>query len=182
MIYQKVQTMIKSDIDYVGGEIDVGEKGLIMKLLDAKVSHKMLKWIEHYLQQRSGRVRLNGKESRQEAFKHGVPQGGVLSPTLFTLFMNSIREILDPRIKAAMYADDLAKISSEKEIGTAKARLQTCLERLEKWMEDWAMNINASKTTYTIFTLSPKLLRLKLKIRDKWLEREDNPRYSRHHF
>ena len=39
------------------------------------------------------------------------------------------------------------------------------------------MNINASKTTYTIFTLSPKLLRLKLKIRDKWLEREDNPRY-----
>ena len=47
-----------------------------MKLLDAKVSHKMLKWIEHYLQQRSGRVRLNGKESRQEAFKHGVPQGG----------------------------------------------------------------------------------------------------------
>ena len=76
-----------------------------------------------------------------------------------------------------MYADDLAIISSEKEIGTAKARLQTCLERLEKWMEDWAMNINASKTTYTIFTLSPKLLRLKLKIRDKWLEREDNPRY-----
>ena len=68
-----------------------------MKLLDAKVSHKMLKWIEHYLQ-----------ESRQEAFKHGVPQGGVLSPTLFALFMNSIREILDPRIKAAMYADDLA--------------------------------------------------------------------------
>ena len=39
------------------------------------------------------------------------------------------------------------------------------------------MNINASKTTYTIFTLSPKLLRLKQKIRDKWLEREDNPRY-----
>ena len=155
----------------------IWREGLIMKLLDAKVSHKMLKWIEHYLQQRSGRVRLNGKESRQEAFKHGVPQGGVLSPTLFTLFMNSIREILDPRIKAAMYADDLAIISSEKEIGTAKARLQTCLERLEKWMEDWAMNINASKTTYTIFTLSPKLLRLKLKIRDKWLEREDNPRY-----
>merc|ERR1711976_346114 len=44
-------------------------------------------------------------------------------------------------------------------------------------MEDWAMNINAKKTTYTIFSLSHKTQNMKLKIKDSQLEREDNPKY-----
>ena len=54
----------------------------------------MLEWIEKYLSQRTGRVSLQGKEIRQADFKEGVPQGGVLSPTLFLVFMNSIQNII----------------------------------------------------------------------------------------
>ena len=151
--------------------------GIILSLLKAKVSHKMLKWIEQYLHQRTGRVKVHGKESRQATFKQGVPRGGVLSPTLFILYMNTLKEVMDPHIKAAMYADDLAIISTEEQLGTAQIRLQTCLRKIEKWTKDWAMNVNATKTTYTIFSLSPKLPNLRLNYEGKQLQREDNPKY-----
>ena len=83
-----------------------------------------------------GRVSLQGKESRQADFKDGVPQGGVLSPTLFLVFMNSIQNIIKPHVKAALYADDLALICSEESCGTAQVRLQECLTLLEPWTED----------------------------------------------
>ena len=86
----------------------VWKKGLVLQLMQAEVSHNMLKWIEKYLSQRTGRVSLQGRESRQADFKDGVPQGGVLSPTLFLIFMNSIQNIIKPHVKAALYADDLA--------------------------------------------------------------------------
>ena len=155
----------------------VWKAGILTKLLEAKVSHNMLKWIEQYLKHRKGRVSLQGRQSREADFKHGVPQGGVLSPTLFILFMNSITEVLDSRVKAAIYADDLAILSTESELGTAQVRLQTCLNRLEEWTNNWAMTVNATKTTYTIFSLSPKPRDVKLKLGDTALRKEDNPRY-----
>ena len=155
----------------------VWKEGVLTKLLESKVSHNMYSWIEQYMKNRSGRVSLQGRLSREAHFRHGVPQGGVLSPTLFILFMNSIREVLDPHIKAALYADDLAIIATETELGTAQVRLQTCLNRLQKWTEDWAMTINATKTTYTVFTLSPKPRAIKLKMGVTALRKEDNPRY-----
>ena len=105
----------------------VWKKGLVLQLMQAGVSHNMLKWIEKYLSQWSGRVSLQGKESGQADFKDGVPQGGVLSPTLFLVFMNSIQNIIKPHVKAALYADDLALICSEDSCGTAKVRLRECL-------------------------------------------------------
>ena len=75
---------------------------------------------------------LQGKESGQADFKDGVPQGGVLSPTLFLVFMNSIQNIIKPHVKAALYADDLALICSEDSCGTAQVRLQECLKAMDR--------------------------------------------------
>ena len=137
----------------------------------------MLRWIEQYLKKRTGRVSLQGIHSREAPFRHGVPQGGVLSPTLFILFVNSIQHVIEPRVKAAIYADDLAIIATESEIGTAQVRLQSCLNRLEKWSEDWAMTINTTKTTYTVFSLSPKHQNIKLNMNKTPLRKEENPCY-----
>ena len=155
----------------------VWKEGILIKLLESKISHNMLRWIEQYLKKRTGRVSLQGIHSREAPFRHGVPQGGVLSPTLFILFMNSIQHVIEPRVKAAIYADDLAIIATENEIGTAQVRLQSCLNRLEKWSDDWAMTINTTKTTYNVFSLSPKHQNIKLNMNKTPLRKEENPCY-----
>ena len=73
----------------------VWKEGILIKLLESKISHNMLRWIEQYLKKRKGRVSLQGIHSREAPFRHGVPQGGVLSPTLFILFMNSIQHVIE---------------------------------------------------------------------------------------
>ena len=66
---------------------------------------------------------------------------------------------------------------SEDSCGTAQVRLQECLTLLEQWTEDWAMSVNAAKTTYSIFSLSAKIPNLRLKINNTLLERENHPKY-----
>ena len=175
--YQRQQHTATVWVDMEKAFDKVWKKGLVLQLMQAGVSHNMLEWVEKYLSQRTGRVSLQGKKSRQADFKDGVQQGGVLSPTLFLVFMNSIQNIIKPHVKAALYADDLALICSEDSCGTAQLRLQECLTLLEQWTEDWAMTVNAAKTTYSIFSLSTKIPNLRLKINNTLLRRENHPKY-----
>ena len=175
--YQRQQHTSTVWVDMEKAFGKVWKKGLVLQLIQAGVSHNMLEWIEKYLSQRTGRVSLQGKETRQADFKDGVPQGGVLSPTLFLVFMNSIQNIIKPHVKAALYADDLALICSEDSCGTAQVRLQECLTLLEQWTEDWAMTVNAAKTTYSIISLSTKIPNLRLKINNTLLQRKNQPKY-----
>ncbi|GFR92486.1 RNA-directed DNA polymerase from mobile element jockey [Elysia marginata] len=91
--------------------------------------------------------------------------------------MNSIQNIIKPNVKAALYADDLALICSEDSCGIAQVRLQECLTLLEQWTDDWAMAVNAAKTTYSIFSLSTKKPNLRLRINNSLLEKENYPKY-----
>ena len=78
--YQRQQHTATVWVDMEKASNKVWKKGLVLQLMQAGVSHNLLKWIEKYLSQRTGRVSLQRKESRQADFKDGVPQGGVLSP------------------------------------------------------------------------------------------------------
>ena len=60
------------------------------------------------------------------------------------------------KVYPSLYADDLALICSEEELGTAKVHLQETLNNITKWTEEWGLSVNKSKTTYTVFTLSTK--------------------------
>jgi len=57
---------------------------------------------------RESYVRLNSTHSRKKSFKHGVPQGGVLSPKLFILFIDDMVKDLGPEVEVSLFADDLA--------------------------------------------------------------------------
>ena len=93
----------------------VWTKGLLLKLLKTNITHKMYNWIKQYFHIRKAKVFLRGKysTSRTASFKQGVPQGGVLSPSLFLIFLNDLISTTSPNVKAVQYADDLALICSE---------------------------------------------------------------------
>ena len=127
----------------------VWTKGLLLKLLKTNITHKMYDWIKQYIHNRKAKVCLKGKYSRTASFKQGVPQGGVLSPSLFLIFLNDLISTTSPNVKAVQYADDLALICSEDSLILAQKRLQTTMNRLDQWTTAWSMKVNATKTTYT---------------------------------
>ena len=113
----------------------VWTKGLLLKLLKTKITHKMYNWIKQYIHNRKAAVCLKGKYNRTASFEQGVPQGGsgVLSPSLFLIFLNDLISTTSPNVKAVQYADDLALICSEDSLILAQKRLQTTLNRLDQW-------------------------------------------------
>ena len=88
--------------------------------------------------------------------RHCVPQGGVLSPTLFLLFINVLVSELPKGVKAALYADDLVMWYKEEHTTTATYRMQLAADKLNSWTEKWCVAVNKDKSSTTLFTLSPK--------------------------
>ena len=87
-------------------------------------------------------------------FKAGVPQGGVLSPTLFNIYMSDLPT--PPRdIHVTTYADDITIYSSDKNYTIAQQRLQPYLEDVQTWTKANDLKLNASKTMTTLFTPDP---------------------------
>ena len=137
----------------------------------------MHQWITEYLRDRKARVKIQDHTSRCHTLKEGVPQGSVLSPTLFSIYINDVQKTIPKGVNAALYADDLAIWTTEENIGTAKVRLQIALDNLKMWTYDWIMKINAEKTTYTTFTLSTKKTLVILTLNGQKLREENNPKY-----
>ena len=137
----------------------------------------MYQWISQYLIKRKAGVHLNGTYSCKKTLKEGVLQGGVLSPTLFLVFINDIVRDMPRKVQGAIYADDLVLWCSEEHLSTANYRLQQALNTLEGWTSRWLVRINPRKTTYAIFSLSTKEQKATLHINGQTLLAEDNPAY-----
>ena len=116
----------------------------------------MLKWIQSYLFNRRARVSLDQLNSRKILLRQGVPQGGVLSPTLFLVFINDLVSELPTGVKAALYADDLVLWCKEEHANTANYMIQQAIDQRIAWTEDWCVTVNKDKSSTSLFTLSPK--------------------------
>ena len=114
----------------------------------------MYTWISSFLHNRKARVTVDGKLGRKFLLRHGVPQGGVISPTLFLIFIDDLLKKLPKGIKAALYADDLVMWCSEEYATTATYRMQQAVNELATWANQWNVSINKEKSSTTLFTLT----------------------------
>ena len=97
---------------------------LLLKLKKFNIAGNMFGWIKSNLHNRRARVVIDNTKSKKILLRHGVPQGGVISPTLFLVFINNLINKFPSPVKCAMYADDLVLWSTEEYATTAKVRLQ----------------------------------------------------------
>ena len=115
---------------------------LLKKISSLGVNGDILNWIRSWLSNRKQRVVLNGKLSSWSSVTSGVPQGSVLGPILFLIYVNDIDCSLLSQI--SKFADDTKiyrSISSNKDI----IDLQKDITSVLKWCDDWQMKLNVDK-------------------------------------
>ena len=151
--FQDEKVLMAMWIDLQKAFDKVWTDGLLLKVQRCGIGGKMYKWITSFLHNRKARVTVDGKQSRKFTLRHGVPQGGVVSPTLFLIFIDDLLSRLPKGIKAALYADDLVLWCTEEHATTATYRMQQAANALATWAEEWIVSINKEKSSTTLFTI-----------------------------
>ncbi len=121
----------------------VPRKRLIEKLKAHGFTGELVKWIESWLTDRKQRVVINGCPSTWQAVSSGVPQGSILGPILFNIFINDLDEEVAATI-VLKFADD-TKIGQVIETVQDREHLQHCLDKLCDWADRWGMRFNVAK-------------------------------------
>ena len=105
----------------------------------------LLRWISNFIQNRQQRVVINGVCSDWINVKSGVPQGSVLGPLLFLLYVNNIPDTISCSLK--LFADDV-KIYSTIQHSSDIAHLQHNIDLLNCWSQKWQLYLNSSKCKF----------------------------------
>ncbi len=118
----------------------VWHDGLIFKLKMYGIEGNLLSLIKDYLSMRQQRVTINGKSSSWKSVLSGVPQGSVLGPLLFLIYINDLPD----HIKSTPYlfADDVSLFTEVKDCTEATDILNNDLLEITKWSFQWKMQFN----------------------------------------
>ena len=122
----------------------VSHTKLLHKLRAYGIGSHLLGWIEQYLLNRVQCVKLGSAVSKFCEVKSGVPQGSVLGPTLFLIFVNDLPEKITQGSNVFMYADD-TKLFNTFNRDNQTLTLQNDLDSVSAWMEEWQLKLNADK-------------------------------------
>ena len=118
--------------------------GLSFKLEQNGVSGCLLKFFRCYLKNRKQRVVLNGSCSSYSRIESGVPQGSVLGPLLFLVYINDLECNIKSNIN--FYADDTMLFSIVKDPIISTNDLNHDLSIIQKWAYQWKMEFNPDPT------------------------------------
>nr|VZI24506.1 unnamed protein product [Spirometra erinaceieuropaei] len=129
-------------IDFQKAFDTVPHQRLLYKLKKIGIGDNFLKWIENFLVGRQQVVCLGRGKSHPAMVDSGVPQGSVLGPILFLIYVDDAARDLDREV--AMFADDM-KIWSVIRGPADEDRLQMNLNRLEEWSNRWLLRFNVAK-------------------------------------
>lgn len=129
-------------LDFQKAFDSVPHNRLITKLNAYGIVGNIQQWIKEYLTNRKQRVIVNGKPSQWTNVTSGIPQGSVLGPALFVIFINDLPDAV--RSSTAIFADD-TKIYREVSNEEDRIILQDDLNNLMAWSQKWQLKFNADK-------------------------------------
>ena len=129
-------------LDFKKAFDSVPHKRLLIKLRSFGIDGFILEWIENYLKDRKQLVVLDGEKSPWLSITSGVPQGSVIGPILFLLYINDLPDVVQSVVK--LFADDaklFRRIRCEEDCDV----LQSDLEKLQIWSSDWQLQFHPDK-------------------------------------
>ena len=129
----------------------VWHAGLLRKLEALGVQSPLLQWFESYLCNRKQRVGIEGQCSDWRTITSGVPQGSVLGPLLFLIYINDITD--DLASLPLIYADDTTLLEIVDDPVVSAGRLNSDLHKISVWADKWLVTMNPVKSRNVIFSL-----------------------------
>ncbi len=129
-------------LDFAKAFDTVAHKRLLSKLSRYGITGELHTWIMSFLEGRTQTVVVEGVSSDPAPVKSGVPQGSVLGPLLFLIFINDLAEHTSSTVR--LFADDCVMYKPVKSIEDCKV-LQKDLDQLHLWEERWQLKFNAQK-------------------------------------
>ncbi len=123
---------------------------------------KTVSWFKSYLTGRSQMVRVNNVDSSDREITCGVPQGSILGPLLFLIYVNDMEMAV--KCKLLLYADDSALLVSGKEIDVIQKELSNNLQSVHHWLVDNKLSLHLGKTEAILFGSKRKIKNAKIEV------------------
>ena len=139
-----------SYLDIDGAFDSVWHQGLLFKMKQLDIPQYILSWLCDYLTGRTIRARVGADLSPPKPLTRGLPQGAVLSPTLFNVMLSDIPD--NENVKVLSYADDITLVTMAYDFQTAKGNMQNYLNELTEWLIKWKFKVNPQKCSFQIYT------------------------------
>ena len=151
---------------------------LLNKLEHYGVRDSMLKWFKSYLTDRKQYVSFNGQSSEQLLNKCGVPQGSVLGPVLFLIYINDLPNI-SKILNFYLFADDTNIYYESTSLHELERTISRELKKLYLWLNVNRLSLNIDKTDFIIFHPYNKPVKQKItiKINKKAINEKENIKY-----
>ena len=133
--------------------------GLIRDLPLYNVRGHLAKYICNFLKDRTFRVKVGTSLSPIREQREGVPQGSVLSCSLFLLAINSIASVIPPDTNGSLFVDDIMIFASSARQPLLERRLQLAVNRIEKWATEHGLKFAQTKTVGIYFRSHHQIIR-----------------------
>jgi Reverse transcriptase (RNA-dependent DNA polymerase) len=131
-------------LDFAKAFDKVPKLRLLEKMKSIGIGGKALNWISNWLSDRKQRVVLDGESSDWDDVTSGVPQGSVLGPVLFLIFIRDLDRAVIGQVRIKKFADD-TKVARKIACDADRAELQLVLDSMLEWAARWGMEFNRQK-------------------------------------
>mgnify|MGYP001553615755 CR=1 FL=1 len=133
------------------------KEGILRDLHEMGLRGRLPLFIKNFLSHRQFKVRVGSSLSDPQPQEMGVPQGSILSPTLFIVKINSIVKILKPHIHRTLFVDDFTISYRGRTTQSVQRQLQICLSGLERWCDLNGFKFSATKTVMVHFCMQRRM-------------------------
>lgn len=147
-------------------------------MLQMKIPDYIINWTKSFLDNRQFKVKVNNSTSNLGKILAGVPQGAIISPLLFLIYINDIpQRDKSNQSGSELYADDLASFFIYGEDSRLASSINIYLNKLEKWLKKWKFKVSAEKCSYIIFSKIKQGKHYNLRLNNKMIPYCSEPKF-----
>jgi hypothetical protein len=173
-------------LDFSKAFDSVSHSKLLFKLSKYGINGHLLNWLKSFLTDRQQQVKIKNTLSDLLPVTSGVPQGSVLGPMLFLIFINDISDLnTDPNIKMYLFADDIKLFSRT----TDSAALSQLLSNIAEWSEIWQLGLAPTKSAVIhfghenpeiLYSINGNILSPETEVKDLGIFISNDLKFSKH--
>ena len=143
---------------------------LVNKLYHYGIRGIVLEWIVSYISKRKQFVHINDISSEHKTIRCGVPQGSVLGPKLFNIYINDLCNV-SSMLRCVLFADDTTIICSKYDLKELCTEVNNELNKVSDWFNINKLSLNVNKTNFMLFANSKSSVYVPITIKNTHLER-----------